>query len=446
MTITMTAKELLRSQVMAQVMDGLVDQASAAARLGISVRQVKRLKRQVHDEGVQGLVSKKRGKPSNRVTPAAKLTQAVDLIRAHYADFGPTLACEKLREMHEITLSVETVRQAMLAAGLWKARRGTGARTHPMRERRARRGELIQIDGSPHDWFEGRAPKCSLLVFIDDATGELMALRFVDTETTLGYMEVLEEYVRTHGLPAALYSDRHSIFCVSKGDYKDASDSQTQFGRALAQLGIEGIQANSPQAKGRVERANQTLQDRLVKEMRLLGISGQAAANAWLPEYIRTFNRRFTVVPASAEDAHVPYTGSRKALQRILSTHTTRRLSSNLSCQHEGLLYQVHSADRGLALRGAQVSIVRHINGQKELLWQGRVLPHTCSAKPSKQGSGAVDGKAVNARVDQALSQRQYESKPIGHPWKKKMATPPGMVPIQAQFQHTKDGSSPAAD
>lgn len=445
MEITMTSKEVLRSQVMAQVMEGQLDQACAASRLGISVRQVKRLKRRMRSEGVQGLVSKKRGKPSNRSTPPALLARAVELIRTHYGDFGPTLACEKLRELHDIKLSVETVRQAMLSAGLWKARRGAGARTHAMRERRRRRGELIQIDGSPHDWFEGRAPHCCLLVFIDDATGELMALRFVDTETTLGYMGLLEEYVHQHGLPAALYSDRHSIFCVSKGDYKDASDAQTQFGRALEELGIEGIQANSPQAKGRVERANQTLQDRLVKEMRLQGISSQAAANAWLPQYIRAFNRRFAVVPAMTGDAHVPYTGSRKALQRILATHTKRRLSSNLSCQHEGLLYQVHSADQGLALRGAHVSIVEHPGGKKELLWQGRVLPHTCSAKPGKQQAAAVDSKAVNAKVEHALRQRQYQPKAIGHPWKQRMATPPGAVPAQAQFTHTKDGFVPTS-
>jgi len=272
-----------------------------------------------------------------------------------------------------------------------------------------------------------------------------MALRFVDTETTLGYMGLLEEYVHQHGLPAALYSDRHSIFCVSKGDYKDASDAQTQFGRALEELGIEGIQANSPQAKGRVERANKTLQDRLVKEMRLQGISSQAAANAWLPQYIRAFNRRFAVVPALTGDAHVPYTGSRKALQRILATHTKRRLSSNLSCQHNGLLYQVQSADQGLALRGAQISVVEHSDGKKELLWQGRVLPYTCSTKSGKQEAAAVDGKNVNAKVEQALRRRLYPAKAIGHPWKQRMATPPGTVPVQAQFTHTKDGFAPTS-
>lgn len=439
----MTSKDVLRSQVMAQVLDGKLDQAEAAVRLQITVRQVKRLKRRMLAEGTEGLLSKKRGKPSNRRTPPEKLAKAVSLIGAHYADFGPTLACEKLREVHQIELSVETVRKAMLGAGLWTARRGAKARTHAMRERRARRGELIQIDGSPHDWFEGRAPRCCLLVFIDDATSELTGLRFVDSETTLNYMSLLEEHILNHGLPAALYSDRHSIFQVNKGDKKDASDAQTQFARALEQLGIEGIQANSPQAKGRVERANQTLQDRLVKEMRLQGISSQDAANAWLPHYIRDYNRRFAVVPVCTEDGHVPYAGTREALRRILSVHTPRRLSNNLSCQFEGVLYQVLSADQGLALRGAGVTLVSHHAGATEMLWQGRVLPYTSSVKALKQHA-AVDGKAVNSKVEQALA-RRAPPQPIGHPWKKRMTTQPGSLPPQAEFAHTKEHLAPAA-
>jgi hypothetical protein len=312
-----------------------------------------------------------------------------------------------------------------------------------MRERRARRGELIQIDGSPHDWFEGRAPRCSLLVFIDDATSELMALRFVDAETTFGYMGLLEQYILEHGLPAAIYSDRHSIFQVSRGDRQDASHAQTQFARALEQLGIEGIQANSPQAKGRVERANQTLQDRLVKEMRLQGINSQEAANAWLPQFMRALNRRFAVVPGLPTDAHVPYTGSHAALRRILSVHTPRRLSSNLSCQLEGLLYQIQPADRGLALRGADVTIVTHPASATEVLWQGRVLPHTLSSKAVRQ-QAAVDGKDVNSKVDKALS-RRTPPQPIGHPWKKKMSTAPGTTPPRAEFVHTKAHLLPVA-
>ena len=202
MVIEMSDKEVLRSQVMAQLLEGKLDQESAAQRLKISTRQVKRLKQRYVEAGAKGLVSRKRGVPSNRRTPAAVMMQAMALIGAHYADFGPTLACEKLRERHGLALSVETVRKAMTAAGYWRARRGQVMRSHPMRQRRPRRGELIQVDGSPHDWFEGRAPLCCLLVFIDDATSELMELRFVDTETTLDYMMVLQQHIHHHGLPA----------------------------------------------------------------------------------------------------------------------------------------------------------------------------------------------------------------------------------------------------
>ena len=188
----MSDKEHMRSQLMAQMVEGKLSQQSAAERFSLSVRQVKRLKRSYLSDGVEGLISKKRGQPSNRRISCDVTAQVVALIASSYADFGPTFATEKLHEQHGITLSVETVRQQRMAAGLWKSKRGAAIRTHPMRLRRARRGELVQIDGSPHDWFEGLAPACCLLVFIDDATGELMQLQFVDTETTLGYMAAVE--------------------------------------------------------------------------------------------------------------------------------------------------------------------------------------------------------------------------------------------------------------
>lgn len=194
-----------------------------------------------------------------------------------------------------------------------------------MRERRARFGELIQIDGSPHDWFEGRGEYCTLLVFIDDATGRLTQLRFAPTETTLGYMRVLHDHILAHGVPVALYSDKHSIFRINA---KEADpEAETQFSRAARELGIECIHAHSPQAKGRVERANQTLQDRLIKEMRLVGINNMDEANAWLPGYIKDFNKRFAVAPKDASDAHIAYAGTPIDLVRILSVQVTKTLS-----------------------------------------------------------------------------------------------------------------------
>ena len=301
--------------------------------LAVSVRQIKRILRRYRTLGLPGLISKKRGRVSNRRVDETIRTTAIKMIGEHYRDFGPTLAAEKLAERHDIHLSVETVRQIMIAAGYWKPKKGAVICVHPMRERRARLGELVQIDGSPHDWFEGRADRCTLLVFIDDATGKLLQLRFAPTETTLGYMHALHDHIVAHGLPVALYSDKHSIFRINA---KGADpESETQFGRATRELGIECIHANSPQAKGRVERANQTLQDRLPKEMRLAGISDIAGANNWLPDFVASFNRRFAVIPKDAADAHIAYPGSADELTNILSIQIAKTLSKNLSFQHE---------------------------------------------------------------------------------------------------------------
>ena len=419
----MSDKELLRSQLMAQLVEGKLSQGDAALRLSVSVRQVKRLKRSYVLAGADGLISKKRGQPSNRRVAPAVLAHALKWIGAQYSDFGPTLAAEKLREQHDVALSVETVRKLMIAHGYWKARRASKATVHQMRDRRAQRGELIQIDGSPHDWFEGRSPRCCLLVFIDDATGELMHLQFVDAETTLNYMAALARHIDLHGLPAALYSDQHSIFRINAKEPSKAS--QSQFARALGELGIDGIQANSPQAKGRVERANQTLQDRLVKEIRLQEIDGQAQANAWLPTFIADFNRRFAVTPAVSTDAHVRYLGKAEHLRRILSVQGTRVLSKNLTCQYEGTLLQVKTASSGLSLRGATITIHRHFDQQIELRWQGKTLKFealTRADQPVPQAP-AVDGKQVNSLVDAIIALRGCSNKPSAkHPWKKAIA------------------------
>lgn len=439
----MSDKEVLRVQLMAQLVEGKLKQSDAAERLGVTVRQIKRLKRSYVSAGADGLVSKRRGQPSNRRIADEAVTRAMDLVGAHYSDFGPTLAAEKLRELHGMMLSVETVRQQMIGRGYWKPKRAASSRAHPMRERRHRRGELIQIDGSPHDWFEGRAARCSLLVFIDDATGELTHLQFVNSESTLGYMAALERHIQLHGLPMALYSDRHSIFRINKKE--PLADTQTQFARALKELGIDGIQANSPQAKGRVERANQTLQDRLVKEMRLQGISGQDAANAWLPSFIETFNRRFAVPAASTQDAHLPYRGKAEQLRRILSVQDTRTLSKNLSCQVDGLLLQVSTSGSGLSLRGASVCVHRHHAGDMELRWQGRTLAHAPLERPGRheRQSEPVDGKQVNALVDSIVLARASHQPKVGHPWRKAMPKPdPSGIPAQARFDQNFNSSN----
>lgn len=370
------------------------------------------------------MISKKRGQVSNRRTDEATKATAIELIGTHYPDFGPTLVAEKLTEKHKLRLSVETVRQLMIVAGFWHPKKGSKICTHPMRERRGQLGELIQIDGSPHDWFEDRSEKCTLLVFIDDATGKLTQLRFVKAETTLAYLHVLHDHIVTYGVPVALYSDKHSIFRINA---KAADpDAETQFARAARELGIMCIHANSPQAKGRVERANQTLQDRLVKEMRLVGIDDKDAANAWLPDFIADYNQRFAVTAKSPIDAHVPYQDSKEALTRILSVQVTRTLSKNLSCQYENKLLQIETIGTGLALRKAKITLHEHFDGRTELFWQGHRLTYTLLDKPLRQASEA-DAKAVNTRVSEASATRNAVHKPAAnHPWRNAVIGQPG--------------------
>jgi len=210
--------------------------------------------------------------------------------------------------VHELTLSVETVRKLMVEEGLWKPKAAKKPVIHQMRERRARYGELIQIDGSPHDWFEGRAAKCTLLVMIDDATSRLMQLRFAPAETTFSYFAAVRGYIGEHGKPLAFYSDKYSVFRVNAKEAETGS-GVTQFGRAMEELAVGLICAHSPQAKGRVERVNQTLQDRMVKEMRLQGVSGIEEGNLFVPKYIEEFNKRFGVEARSDENAHRPLQG-----------------------------------------------------------------------------------------------------------------------------------------
>ena len=413
----MSQKEVNRAQVLDRLKEGKISQQQASKQMGITPRQARRLAKRYQMEGLAGLASKKRGRASNRRLDETLRATAIGLIGAHYRDFGPTLANEKLAELHGIRLCVESTRQLMMQAGYWKSRCGGTVCAHPMRERRARFGELIQIDGSPHDWFEGRGPSCTLLVFIDDATGQLAQLRFMPTETTLVYMQVLHDHILAHGVPVALYSDKHSIFRINAKEADPAAE--TQFSRAARELGIECIHAHSPQAKGRVERANQTLQDRLVKEMRLAGIDDMDSANAWLPGYIADYNRRFAVKPRDMSDAHLAYPGTPAALVCILSVQVTKTLSKNLSCQHENKLLQVATTGTGLGLRGAEVTVHEHFDGSQELLWKKRKLAYSVMEKPQRQ-SPVADGKSVNAQVDKAMARRNTGHIPApDHPWRK---------------------------
>ena len=279
---TMSEQEITRLSVVQKLVGKQIKQAEAARLLGLSVRQIKRLVKKFKKGGPKSLISSKRGKDSNRKHSDEHKISVMAAVDKNYSDFGPTLAAEKLMKRDNLQINKETLREWMIEAELWIPKRQKQAKTHQCRTRRPCFGELVQVDGSPHDWFEGRAAKCTLLVYIDDATSRIVYLRFEKSETTWGYMNATRGYITQHGRPVALYTDKHSVFKINS---KESLNDQelTQFGRTMNELGIEMIYANSPQAKGRVERANQTLQDRLVKEMRLQGINNIADANSFLP-------------------------------------------------------------------------------------------------------------------------------------------------------------------
>lgn len=267
--LDMSKKELSRLQIIQQASAGQLLYRQAAEQLGRSERQVKRLVKVYRREGAAGLRSQKRGRPSHHQLASALRQQALDLLQTRYLGLRPTLAFEKLTEVHHLDLSAETVRQLMIQAGLHRPRRAKHPILHQLRERRARCGELVQVDGSPFDWFQGRAPQCTLLVYIDDATGRFLELLLTEAESTFSYLEATERYLLRHGRPLAFYTDKLGVFRVNQE--RQQADGVTQFGRALQELDIELICANSPQAKGRVEKANQTLQGRLPHELRLRG-------------------------------------------------------------------------------------------------------------------------------------------------------------------------------
>jgi transposase len=406
----MSNREITRLEVMQRLKEKRLTQKEAARLLGVSTRQVKRLWRAYRKKGAKGLVSGRRGKPSNNRLEAGVVQQALDLIKGKYEDFGPTLAHEKLTEIHRLQLSRESVRRIMIEAGLWKPKRAKKLPACQMRERRACFGELVQIDGSDHDWFEGRGPKCTLLVYIDDATGQLLELWFVPDETFFAYGEASRHYFERYGKPVAFYSDKHGIFRVNQEQTTGLGSGLTQFGRAMQELDIQIICANSPQAKGRVEKVIQTLQDRLVKELRLRGISDIQAGNAYVPEFREDFNRRFAVVPRSTHDAHRPLLKTEN-LVLILSHQEPRTLSKNLTVQFHKVIYQIQSERPDYALRKAQVTVCENAKGEVTILYNHKPLSYTLYHKPIRQAE-VVDTKTLDRQL------KVPKPPAPNHPWR----------------------------
>lgn len=347
--LVMKSRDLERYQIIRKLFDNQINQQEAAEYLDLTDRQIRRIVKRVCLEGARGVIHKLRGSTGCRRLGESFKNKILGLYRRYYHDFGPTLASEKLLERHKIQINDETLRLWLIKEGLWKAKRLSKPKERTWRSRKDHPGEMIQMDGSHHDWLEGRGPKLVLMGYIDDATGRFFG-EFFDYEGTFPAMESLKSYIRRQGLPRSIYLDKHSTYKNNqKQTYKDwpfrEKEELTQFGRACKQLGVHLIHAHSPQAKGRVERVFETLQDRLVKELRLAGAKTCRQANKVLWRYLDSFNQKFEVAAKRSGDIHRPPDESIN-LEDILSVQTAHVLRNDRTVIHDRILYQVLATTR----------------------------------------------------------------------------------------------------
>jgi transposase len=462
--IEMSLRERDVLKVMSTVLEGRRTQKEAARLLQRSVRQVRRLRRRLEREGDAAVIHGLRGRPSNRRLGEELRREVLRIYRREYGDFGPTLASEKLSQ-RGLEVSRSTLHRWLVEAGLWKGRRRR-AKHRSRRPRRACFGEMVQADGSVHEWLEGRGEAMTLLVLIDDATSKTVA-KFHPAETTEGYMELLKTYLRKHGRMVSLYADRHSIF-QAPPKFEGEPAEPTQFARALAELGIELIPAHSPQAKGRVERFNGTAQDRLVKELRLAGACTIDEANGVLKEtFLPWFNRWCTVKPASATDAHRRLYPTMN-LAAILSHQDQRTVANDYTIRYHGQTWQLPPPALP-GLRGGKVTVERRLDGTTHVRFKGKYLkyepvigedkalgapppdPRSLSHQgiPAEEGAAGGKGKGRAAAAAQPSAvhpprgrsgrtpaepcppsgkeehkrKRRYRP-PANHPWRKRPLTP----------------------
>jgi hypothetical protein len=387
----MTQGERDRLVALKKAKKKLITQREAAAELGITERQVRRLLHQLKRRGDKAVIHALRGLPSNRKVDVETQQKAVEILsRPVYRGFGPTLASEYLAKKHKIQVSRETARQWMIEAKLWRARKQRIHAVHGWRERKDRCGEMVQWDTSKHDWLEGRGEEMLLIAMIDDATSRWFG-RFVPSDSTLENMNVLEQYIKKHGRPLAYYTDKAALFQTAeksqRGESAAGKDRKpippTQIGRALQELGIQSILAHSPQAKGRVERGFATAQDRLVKGMRAAGVRTREQANRYLEtEFMPWWNQTLVVRPARAEDAHRPLE-KHHDLAAILSHVETRQVNNDYTIQFDAQIYQIARKDIGVGLRGAVVRVEKRRDATVAVRFRDRYLSTSpCDQRP----------------------------------------------------------------
>ena len=409
MELKMTLKEADRLAIMKQIENKKINLRKASNELGISYRQQIRIWQKYQREGPKGLISRRRDKPSNHRLSKKLIQKILSLIKKRYSDYGPTLAKEKLEEKHNLKLAKETLRQLMIKEGIWKAKKAKDKKVYARRTRRSKLGELEQIDGSYEYWFENRADKCCLLVCVDDATSSLMQLKFCKTETTQDYLQFLKSYINQHGRPLAFYSDKHSVFRINN-KRKHEGVFSTKFQNALKKLDVELICAHSPQAKGRVERANGVLQDRLIKELRERDISSVEAANLFLEEFRLSYNKKFAIEPANPDNAHRQLLFSQN-LEHLCMIEEERVLSKDLSFQYKAEIYQINSEYRH-RLYGKRVQIYELDGEVQKVLQNGKKLKFCKWKEKVCESTKILDVKELE--IFRSVSNRYRKH----HPWR----------------------------
>jgi hypothetical protein len=403
--IMMRQKELKRLHVIHRVLQGELKQAEGAELISLSERQIRRIARRIQEEGDEGIRHRSRGRESRRKTPGKLRSRIIELYRQKYHGFGPTLTVEKLFEIDGIEISRETVRTLLIDSGDWQKRKKS-KKHRQWRQRKEHRGEMVQMDGSHHEWFEGRGPKCVLMAYIDDATGRVFG-RFYGYEGTIPAMDSFRRYIRKYGIPLSVYLDKHTTY---KSPAKPTIEEElqgiepmSQFERAMEELNIKVIHAHSPQAKGRIERLFGTLQDRLVKEMRLRGINTPEEGNRFLKEYLPVYNKRFSVKPISNEDLHRPILGEIN-LDKVLCIKTKRTVRNDFTIAHDKKLYQIEEP-----VGSKKVMVEERINGKMLIICQGKSLRH-------RQITQRPEPKAKK-KLTVRKAQKQYVP-PKDHPWR----------------------------
>ncbi len=397
-------RELRNLYVIRKVLDREISQEKASEVLCLSSRQVRRIIKRVRQEGDKGVIHKSRGRPSNRRISDEIREKVIQLYRSEYGDFGPTLAAEKLEERDRVRVNEETLRLWLIESGDWKKRRKRRGHRR-WRERKHHWGEMVQMDGSHHDWFEGRGAGCVLMGYMDDATGKVFG-RFYDYEGTIPAMDSFQGYVKEHGLPMAVYLDQHTTYkSPAKASIQDELNNQrplSEFERALKELGVEVIHATSAPAKGRVERLFGTLQDRLVKEMRLRGIRTVQEGNAFLKQYLPGYNRRFSLPPQERSNLHRPLPLGMN-LDSILCIKTERTLRNDFTVAHNSKLYQIE--DRTHA---SKVLVHEQIDGSIKMFYRGQALRfREITRRPLRELKGPV-----------RVGKTEPHPPPLDHPWR----------------------------